>query len=139
MPIQLTNLVQILYLGLSFNYIQPVLLILDLPLKLRVAHIRNKKRTWNFTNMINCFCCYVIKSAGEIAKRVLLSIFWNLLLIEINLSQIRISGSKREKVCAVCPYLLFTLKKHLYASRCSLHNFLDLLLSPLHTSTFGTR
>ena len=75
--------------------------------------IRNKKRTewqtWNFTNMINCFCCYVIKSAGETAKKVLLSIFWNLLLIEINLSQITISDSKREKVCAVCPYPLFTL------------------------------
>ena len=78
---------------------------------LRVVHIRNKNRpdwqTWNFTNMINCFCCYVIKSAGEIAKKVLLSIIWNLLLIEINLCQIRISDSKREKVCAVCPYLLF--------------------------------
>ena len=24
---------------------------------------------WNFTNMINCFCCYVIKSAGETAKK----------------------------------------------------------------------
>ena len=54
-----------------------------------------------------CLCCYVIKLAGEIAKKVLLSIFWNLLLIEINLSQIRISDSKREKGCAVCPYLLF--------------------------------
>ena len=30
---------------------------------LRVDHIRNKKR--NFTNMINCFCCYVIKLAGD--------------------------------------------------------------------------
>ena len=74
---------------------------------LRVVHIRNKKRndwqTWNFTNMINCFCCYVIKSAAEIAKKVLLSIFWNLLLIEINLSQVRISDSKREKVSGVCP------------------------------------
>ena len=29
------------------------------------------------------------------------------MLIEINVSQIRISDSKREKVCAVCPYLLF--------------------------------
>ena len=69
-------------------------------LMLRVVHIRNEKRTeWqtgNFTNMINCFCCYVIKSAGETAKKVLLSVIWNLLLIEINLSQIRISDSKRE-------------------------------------------
>ena len=57
--------------------------------------------------MINCFCCYVIKLAGEIDKKVLLSVIWNLQLIEIHLSQIRISESKREKVCAVCPYLLF--------------------------------
>ena len=59
-------------------------------LKLRVVHIRNKKRTewqtWNFTNMINCFCYFVIKSAEETAKKVLLSIIWNLLLVEINLS-----------------------------------------------------
>ena len=78
---------------------------------LRVVHIRNKKRTdkqtWNFTNMINCFYCYVIKSAGEIIKKVLLSIFWNLLIIEINLSQIRILDSKCENVCAVCLYLFF--------------------------------
>ena len=79
--------------------------------KVKGSHIRNKKRTewqtWNFTNMINCFFCYVIKSVGQIAKKVLLSIIWNLLLIEINLSQIRISDSKGDKVCAVCPYLLF--------------------------------
>ena len=49
-----------------------------------------------------------IKSAGETARKVLLSFIWNLQLIEINLSQIRISGSKSEKVCAVCPYLFFT-------------------------------
>ena len=81
-------------------------------LMLRVVHIRNKKQTewqtWNFTHKFNnCFCCYVIKSAGETAKKVLLSVIWNLLLIEINLSQIRISDSKLEKVCAVCLYLLF--------------------------------
>ena len=57
--------------------------------------------------MINCFCCYVIKSAGEIAKKVLLSVNWNTLLIEINFSQIRTLDIKREKVCAVCSYLLF--------------------------------
>ena len=28
------------------------------------------------------------------------------------LSQIRISVSKREKECAVCPYLLFTFERH---------------------------
>ena len=60
--------------------------------------------------MINCFCCYVIKSAGQIAKKVLLSVISNLLLIEINLSQIRISDSKREKVCAAYPYLLFKFR-----------------------------
>ena len=89
---------------------------------LRVVHIRNKKRTdwqtWNFTNMINSFGCYVIKSAGEIAKKVLLSIVWYLLLIEINLSQIRISDSKREKVCAVCPYLLFLLSSDVRSEGC---------------------
>ena len=53
------------------------------------------------------FCCYVIKSAEEAANRVLLSVIWNLMLIEIHLFQIMISDSKREKVCAVCPYLLF--------------------------------
>ena len=78
---------------------------------LRVVHIKNKKRpelkTWNFTNVINCFCCYVIKTAGETARKVLLSYIWNLPLIEINLSQIRISHNKREKVCAVCPHILF--------------------------------
>ena len=44
-------------------------------LMLRVVHIRNKNRTdwqtWNFTNILNCSCCCVIKSAGEIAKKVL--------------------------------------------------------------------
>ena len=50
---------------------------------------------------------YVIKSAGETAKKVLLSVIWNLMLIETHLSQIRISDGKREEVCAVCPYLLF--------------------------------
>ena len=82
-------------------------------LMLSVVHIRNKKRTewqtWNFTSMINCFCCYVIKSAGEAANKVLLSVAWNPLLIEIKLSQIRALDIKREKVCAVCPYLLFFL------------------------------
>ena len=94
-----------------FSKISLCYFVSDPSLKLRVVYIRNKKwtewQTWNFTNMINCFCCYVIKSAGETAKSVLLSVIWNLLLIEINLFQIRISGSKREKVCAVCPYLLF--------------------------------
>ena len=32
------------------------------------------------------------------------------MLIEIHLSQIRISDRKREKVCAVCPYLLVPVK-----------------------------
>ena len=36
--------------------------------------------------MINCFCCYVIKSSGETTTKVLLSVIWNPLLIEINLS-----------------------------------------------------
>ena len=37
----------------------------------------------------------------------ILSVVWNPLLIEINLSQIRILDIKREKVCAVCPYSTF--------------------------------
>ena len=54
-----------------------------------------------------CFYCYVIKLAGEVANKVLLYVVGNPLLIEINLSQIRTLDIKREKVCAVCPYLLF--------------------------------
>ena len=50
------------------------------------------------TNMINCFCCYIIKSAAETAKKVLLSVISNLLLIQINISQIRISDNKHEEV-----------------------------------------
>ena len=60
-----------------------------------------------FYKMINCFCSYIIKPAGETTKKVLLSVIRNLILIEIHLSQIRISDSKREKVYAVCPYILF--------------------------------
>ena len=53
-------------------------------------------------------CCYVIKPAGETTKKVMLSVIWNPLLIEINLSQIRPLDIKREKVCIVSAYLLFT-------------------------------
>ena len=60
-----------------------------------------------FYKMINCFCSYIIKPAGETTKKVLLSVIRNLILIEIHLSQIRISDSKRKKVYAVCPYILF--------------------------------
>ena len=59
--------------------------------------------------MINCFCCYVIKLAGETAKKVLSSIIWNPLLIEINLSQIRSLHIKHKKVFAVWPYLYFLM------------------------------
>ena len=83
-------------------------------LKIKAVHAINKKRTewqtWNFTNMISCYCCYVFKSEREIVKEVLLSVIWNLLLIQINRFGIRILYMKREKVCAVCPYLLFTLQ-----------------------------
>ena len=87
---------------------------LDLPIKLRVVYLRNKQ-TNSVTNIEfykhvqYCFCCFVIKSAGEAANKVLLSVVWNPLLIEINLPQIRALDIKREKVCAVCPYLLFEL------------------------------
>ena len=101
----MTNLVQIRYLGYSCNYLQPVLFIFDLPLILR-----NKKRNDNmeFYKHDQLFYCYVITLAEETAKKVLLSVVWNPLLIEINLSQIRTLEIKREKVCVVCPYhLLF--------------------------------
>ena len=82
----------------------------DLPLKVRVVYLRNKQ-TDSVTNMEfykhvhYCFC--YIKSAGEAANKVLLSVVWNPLLIEINLSQITTLEIKHGKVCAVCPYLLF--------------------------------
>ena len=94
------------------KYLKPVFFFFDLPLKLRVVYLRNKP-TNSLTNMEfykhvqYCFCCYVIKSAGEAANKVLLSVVWNPLLIEINLFQIRTLNIKRERVCAVCPYLLF--------------------------------
>ena len=48
------------------------------------------------------------QSAGETAKKVLLSVIWKLTLKKKkHISQIRILDSKREKVCAICPYLLF--------------------------------
>ena len=101
------------YLGSPCKYLQPgFFFFFDLPLKLRVVYLRNKQ-TNSVTNMKfykhvqYCFYCYVIKSAGEATNKLLLSVFWNPLLIEINLSQIRTLDIKREKVCAVCPYLLF--------------------------------
>ena len=71
-----------------------------------------------------CFCCYAIKSAGVAANKVLLSVVWNPLLIGIHLSQIRTLDIKREKVCAVCPYLLFktTIMLLLFASIDALKN-----------------
>ena len=68
----------------------------------------NKQTNWE-TNMEfykhdqYCFCSYVIKSTGETANKVLLSVIWITLLIEINLSQIRTLDIKREEVCAVYP------------------------------------
>ena len=56
---------------------------------------------------VQCCFCYVIKSAGEAANKVLLTVIGNSLRIKINLSQIMTLSIKREKVCAVCPYLLF--------------------------------
>ena len=119
----MTNLIQIRYLRVGL--LQPFLFILDLPLILRVVHNKNQEttwvKTWNFTNVINCFCCYVINLAGETAKNVLLPIIWNLLLIEISLSEIRISYSKREKVCAVCPYLSFKYVYKVEGKYCKCH------------------
>ena len=45
----------------------------------------------------------------QIAKNVLLTVIGNPLCIKINLFQIMTLSIKREKVCAVCPYLLFYL------------------------------
>ena len=100
------------------NISSPFFFFFDLPLKVRVVYWRNKQ-TNSVTNMAfykhirYCFCCYVIKSAREAANKVLLSVVWNPLLIEINLSQIRTLDIKREKVCAVCPYLLFLMWSNL--------------------------
>ena len=88
---------------------------------LRVVHIRNKKRsnkhwilqTWSIVSVAK-----LTKSAGETAKKVLLlSVIWNLMLIEMQLSQLRISDNKREKVCAVRPYLLLYLVSDTEPSR----------------------
>ena len=65
--------------------------------------------------MINYFCCYVIKLAGQTTKKVLLSVIWNTLFIEINLYQIRTLDIKREKVhmCGVhVPFISFSCRLH---------------------------
>ena len=89
-------------------------------LNIKGVHIRNKKRTdwhtWNFTNMMNCFCRYVIKSTGEIAKKVLLSIFWNLLFID--------------KISLKLGYRTVNARKYVRCARifylfCWLHIYLD--------------
>ena len=86
--------------SLSCKYLQPTFFIFNLPLKLRVVYTRNKQinwvTTWNITNMINIVS--VFKSEGETAKKVLLSVIWNRLLIEKNLSWIRTLNIKRKKV-----------------------------------------
>ena len=61
--------------------------------------------------MINCLCCYVIKSAGEIAKRVLLSIFWNVLLIEKSLKLgYRTVNARKYVRCASTFYFLNVIR-----------------------------
>ena len=62
---------------------------------------------WNFTYKIHCFCCLYYWISKQTAKNVLLSAIGNPLRIKINLSQIMTFSIKREKVCVVCPYLLF--------------------------------
>ena len=54
-------------------------------LMLRVVHIRNKKRNENHGILQTWSIVFVavIKLAGETDKKVLLSVIWNLLLIEI--------------------------------------------------------
>ena len=87
----------------------------DLPLKLRIVYLRNKANELSDKHGILQTCsilflllCYWISKRSR--HKVLLSVIWNPLLIEINLSQIRTLLIKHEKVCAVCPYLLFHLK-----------------------------
>ena len=86
--------------------------------------MRNKQ-TNSVTNMefykhdqLFLLLCYLISNRGR--NKVLLSVVWNPLLIEINLSQIRTFDIKREKVCAVCPYLLFSyqLRKLVHTNDC---------------------
>ena len=62
---------------------------------------------WNFTNKIYYFCCFVNQQIDRQIRIVISHL--KSLLIEINLSQIMTLSSKREKMCAVCPYLLFNL------------------------------
>ena len=60
--------------------------------------------------MINCFCSMLLNQQERPPRKYCyhLSVISNTLLMEINLSQIRTLDIKREKVCAVCPYLLFS-------------------------------
>ena len=81
-------------------------------IKIKGSLLKKQANELNDKHVQYCFSCYVIKSAEEAANKVLLSVVWNPLLIEINLSQIRALDIKREKVCAVCPYLLFL--KHIF-------------------------
>ena len=65
-----TNIVQIRYLGHSWNYLQHTVFIFDLSLKLREVYLRNKQ-TNSVTNMEfykhvqYCFFCYVIISRRD--------------------------------------------------------------------------
>ena len=51
----LTNLVPILYLGSSCNYLKPGLFIFDLAVILRVVHIRKKFKIFIFSKMVPTF------------------------------------------------------------------------------------
>ena len=50
------------------------------------------------------------------------------MLIEINLSQIRTLDIKREKVCAVCPYLLFIFDFVMYFLHACFFEFIFMIL-----------
>ena len=93
--IQLINLVQIVYVRIFSNY-------LNFRPTLKIEDSSHEKLETNWVTNMEFY-----KHDQLFLLLVVLSVIWNLLLIEINLFEIRILDIKRENVCAVCPYLLF--------------------------------
>ena len=94
-----------------------------LPLKLRVVHIRNKKRsnkhgilqTWSIVSV-----AMLLNHQERSPRKYCYQSSEIYCFLEINLSQIRISDSKREKVCAACPYFLFQFIAEVIITRCQI-------------------